>query len=170
MLPAVKPRGARGLKQLSGNTLHKMVRSNHDRTTSTCSDRSRSLRYRNTRKSLDVMPRPYLVWRIWLSKPIRQSRRADSNRLPLLQLRVITQALQGVAQACHSRISKPLSLLSFARCCTVLRSQWCQSGINSSCRHLTLRPPNHPSCYSARSCICLQVEVRVHRNAESRGV
>src|SRR5215212_3324362 len=65
----------------SGYTLHKMVRSNHNRSTFTCSDRSRSLRYRNTRKSLDVMPRLYPVWRIWLSKPIVESRRADSNRL-----------------------------------------------------------------------------------------
>src|SRR5215218_5770420 len=97
MLPAVKPRGARGLKPLSGNTLHKMVRSNHDRTTFTCSDLSRFLRYRNTRKSLDAMPRLYFVWRIWLSKPIVESRRADSNRLPLLQLPVIHQSLQGCA-------------------------------------------------------------------------
>ena len=95
MLPAVKPRGARGLKQLSGNTLHKMVRSNHDRTTSTCSDRSRSLRYRNTRKSLDVMPRPYLVWRIWLSKPNRESH--ERTRTALL---LITSDPSGVAGAC----------------------------------------------------------------------
>ena len=117
MLPAVKPRGARGLKQLSGNTLHKMVRSNHDRTTSTCSDRSRSLRYRNTRKSLDVMPRLCLVWRIWLSKPIRQSRRADSNRLPLLQLRVITQALLGVAGVCKRRVTTRYFVPWFAHYC-----------------------------------------------------
>jgi hypothetical protein len=51
MLPAVKPRGARGHEQLSGNTLHKMVRSNHDRTTFTCSDLNRSLRDRDTPKS-----------------------------------------------------------------------------------------------------------------------
>ena len=80
MLPAVKLRGARGLKQLSGNPLHKMVRSYHDRTTFTCSDLSRSLRYRNTRKSLDAMPRLWFVRRIWLCKPIAKSRRADSNR------------------------------------------------------------------------------------------
>jgi hypothetical protein len=48
----------------------------------------------------------------------------------LLQLRVIIQALQGVAQGCKSRMSKGLPLLSFAQCCTVLRSQWCQSGVN----------------------------------------
>ncbi len=33
-----------------------------------------------------------------LFQPINVSRRADSNRLPLLQLRVITQALQGLAR------------------------------------------------------------------------
>src|SRR5215208_1234939 len=58
-------------------------------------------------------------------------RRADSNRLPLLQLRVITQALQVVARACKSRISKRLSLLRFAPGCAVLRSRWYQSGIRS---------------------------------------
>jgi hypothetical protein len=45
-------------------------------------------------------------------------------------LRVIHQALQGVAQMCKSRISKQLSLLRVALCCTVLRSRWCQSGVN----------------------------------------
>jgi hypothetical protein len=44
-------------------------------------------------------------------------------------LRVIHQALQGFAQPCKCRISKRLSLLRFALCCTVLRSQWYQSGI-----------------------------------------
>src|SRR5215218_8087429 len=59
-----------------------------------------------------------------------ESRRADSNRLPLLQLRVITQALQGVARACKSRLIKPISFLWFAQCCTVLRSRGYQSRIN----------------------------------------
>ena len=45
-------------------------------------------------------------------------------------LRVITQALQGFAQGCKSRISRRLSLLRVAACCTVLRSRWYQSGIN----------------------------------------
>jgi hypothetical protein len=51
--------------------------------------------------------------------------------LPTCSLRVITQALQGVARVCKSRIDKPISFLSFARCCTVLRSRWYQSGIRS---------------------------------------
>src|SRR5829696_8345521 len=63
-----------------------------------------------------------------------KSRRADSNRLPLLQLRVIGQALQGFAQECKSRISKPLSFPWFALCCTVLRSRWYQSGVKRLCR------------------------------------
>jgi hypothetical protein len=39
----------------------------------------------------------YLSW-------FRESRRADSNRLPLLQLRVITQVLQGCAEGCRHTI------------------------------------------------------------------
>ncbi len=35
------------------------------------------------------------------------------------------------AQACKSRISKRISFLCFARCCTVLRSRWYQSGIKT---------------------------------------
>jgi hypothetical protein len=58
-----------------------------------------------------------------------ESRRADSNRLPLLQLRVITQALQRFTQGCKSRISKPFSFLRLTACCTVLRSRWYQCGI-----------------------------------------
>jgi hypothetical protein len=52
-----------------------------------------------------------------------KSRRAETNRLPLLQTRVIGQALQGVAQECKSRISKLVSILRLAACCTVVRSQ-----------------------------------------------
>jgi hypothetical protein len=67
-----------------------------------------------------------------LSKPNRESRRADSNRLPLLQLRVIIHTLQGFAEDCKTRISKRLSLLRVAECCTVLRSRWHQIGIRTS--------------------------------------
>jgi hypothetical protein len=56
------------------------------------------------------------------SEPIRT---AD-----LISLRVITQALQRLAQECKSRIDKPISFLYLAECCTVLRSRWYQSGIN----------------------------------------
>jgi len=44
---------------------------------------------------------------------------------------MITQALQGFARGCKPRIPKRLSLLRVAACCTVLRSRWYQSGINS---------------------------------------
>ena len=62
----------------------------------------------------------------------KESRRADSNRLSLLQLRVIGQALQGFARGCKSPISKRLSSLRVAECCTVLRSRWYQIGIRTS--------------------------------------
>src|ERR671921_2143857 len=42
-------------------------------------------------------------------------------------LRVIHQVLQGCARDCKSRINKPVSFLSFAKCCIVLRSRWYQS-------------------------------------------
>jgi hypothetical protein len=57
--------------------------------------------------------------------PTVRTRTAD-----LLQLRVISQVLQGLAGVCKSRISKPIFLLCLALCCTVLRSRWCQSGVN----------------------------------------
>ena len=47
----------------------------------------------------------------------------------LLQLRVIGHVLLGGARVCKSRISKRVSFLGLALCCTVLRSLWCQSGI-----------------------------------------
>jgi hypothetical protein len=60
----------------------------------------------------------------------KESRRADSNRLPLLQLRVIIHVLQGFARACKCSISREFSFLCLATCCTLLRSRWCQSGVN----------------------------------------
>jgi CheY-like chemotaxis protein len=38
--------------------------------------------------------------------------------------------LPGVAGVCETRILKPFSLLRLAACCGVLRSRWCQSGVN----------------------------------------
>jgi hypothetical protein len=59
------------------------------------------------------------------------SREPTSGLEPLnCSLRVIRQALQGVAQACKHRTSEPYSLLCFAPCGIVLRSRWCQSGVN----------------------------------------
>jgi hypothetical protein len=48
---------------------------------------------------------------------------------PTCSLRVVTQALQGFAEACKLRISKRFSLLCLALCCTVLRSRWYQNGM-----------------------------------------
>jgi hypothetical protein len=62
-----------------------------------------------------------------------ENRRADSNRLSLLQLRVITQALQGCARGYKSCISMRLSLLWVAGCCTVLRSRWYQEAGDYAC-------------------------------------
>ena len=47
-------------------------------------------------------------------------------------LRVIHQAFQGCAADCNPRISRPISLLCLAECCTVLRSRWYQSGIKDA--------------------------------------
>jgi hypothetical protein len=47
-------------------------------------------------------------------------------------LRVIGQALQGFASLCKPPINRALSFLCLALCCTVLRSRWYQSGINST--------------------------------------
>ena len=58
----------------------------------------------------------------------------------LISLRVIIQVLQGFAQGCRSPISKPLSFLCLALCCTVLRSRWCQTGI----KHSMMVFPVHP--------------------------
>jgi hypothetical protein len=68
---------------------------------------------------------PYLP-RFTCKLALFESRRADSNRLPLLQLRVIGHVLQVCAGDCKCRISTRLSLLRFAPCCTVLRSRWYQ--------------------------------------------
>ena len=54
-------------------------------------------------------------------------------------LRVITQALQGFAEACKSRTSRRLSVLWVAGCCTVLRSRWYQSGISLTALSLPMR-------------------------------
>jgi hypothetical protein len=45
---------------------------------------------------------------------------------------VIHHVLHEVAEICKPRLPKELSLLRVARCCTVLRSRWCQSGVRRS--------------------------------------
>ena len=61
----------------------------------------------------------------------QQKREPTSGLEPLsCSLRVIGQALPGIARACKSCISRRLSLLGVALCCTVLHSRWYQDGIN----------------------------------------
>jgi hypothetical protein len=61
----------------------------------------------------------------------RQKREPTSGLEPLTcSLRVMHQALQGLARGCKCPIPRPVSFLCLALCCTVLRSQWCQSGVN----------------------------------------
>ena len=62
---------------------------------------------------------------------IAENKEPTSGLEPLTcSLRVSHRVLQGRARACTYRISKPFSLHRFALCCTVLRSRWCQSGVN----------------------------------------
>ena len=65
---------------------------------------------------------------------LQVKRRADERTRTAYpcSLRVITQALQGFARGCKSPISKRLSSLRVAACCTVLRFRWYQSGIKTS--------------------------------------
>jgi hypothetical protein len=58
-----------------------------------------------------------------------EKKRADerTRTADLISLRAISQALQGFADGCKSRKSKPYSILCFAPCCIVLRSRWCQN-------------------------------------------
>jgi|SRR5215203_2374561 len=64
---------------------------------------------------------------------LQGKRRADERTRTAYpcSLRVITQALQGFARSCRSRIPRRFSFLRLAVCCTVLRSQWYQSGVNN---------------------------------------
>jgi hypothetical protein len=69
--------------------------------------------------------------------------RADerTRTADLISLRVIGHVLQGLAQECKSPISKPVSILRVAACCTVLRSRWYQCVSTSP----SYRPPTKNS-------------------------
>jgi hypothetical protein len=80
---------------------------------------------------------PALCWGI-LGAPrssckLGEKRRADERTRTAYpcSLRVIGQALREFAQVCKCRLSRPFSFLRLAACCTVLRSRWCQSGVNA---------------------------------------
>ena len=62
------------------------------------------------------------LWRF--ERADERTRTAD-----LCSLRVIHHALQGFARVCKYCISKGVSFLRLALCCTVLRSRWYQSSI-----------------------------------------
>src|SRR5215204_5122802 len=103
----------------------------------------------------------------------RQNREPTSGLEPLTcSLRVITQALQGCAGDCKSRIFRGVSFLRLAECCTVLRSRWYQSGINGgiaasrscsivalTCRTSSISPDRLESCLSSAATLagCLRV-------------
>jgi hypothetical protein len=89
-------------------------------------------RKRPSRVSTYVGPPPLAGLARECCSDLHWFRRADERTRTAYpcSLRVITHALQGCAEACKCRISKRLSLLRFAPCCTVLRSRWYQSGVN----------------------------------------
>jgi hypothetical protein len=116
------------------------------------------------------------VWSSYfiLSKPITESRRADSNRFPAhyelacgypgayhhVPVRGLSKPkssswrrrpsycvpIRTDPVAVRSRVSRLLALLRVAACCTVLRSRWYQSGIN-----VTLHPRGSRAPTKARA-------------------
>ena len=82
----------------------------------------------------------------WLT--YKEKEGADKRLEPLTpcSLRVIGPALQGCARACKYRISRRPPLLGVVTYCTVLRSRWYQSGINSgnNCFTIVLGCGIHP--------------------------
>ena len=74
------------------------------------------------------------LFRLDFLVPVQRVQRAEvqTRTADIISLRVITQALQGCAQDCKSRIFKRLSVLWIAACATVLRSRWYRSAIRTS--------------------------------------
>jgi hypothetical protein len=54
------------------------------------------------------------------------------------------RGVAGVCKALHTPISKPYSFLRLALRCTVLRSRWCQSGVNVTLIFAGHRRPRQP--------------------------
>ena len=69
---------------------------------------------------------------IGLSTQMSESRGADSNCLPLLQLRVCGQWLLSVAGVCESRIGKGFSVFYIACYCARVRVKLGSSGVGTS--------------------------------------
>ena len=71
----------------------------------------------------------YFEYSVYLSRIVKADERIRTA--DLISLRVIGHALQECAVDCKSPISRGLSLLGVAACCTVLRSRWYQNGVNT---------------------------------------
>src|SRR5215218_3561287 len=99
------------------------------------------------------MPR-HLGWELLAFVRFAGKKRADerTRTADLISLRVITQALEECAGGCKSRISKGVSVLCLAGCCTVLRSRWYQSGIRTRGSYsLTVGPMARPRDLRSRN-------------------
>jgi hypothetical protein len=84
----------------------------------------------------------------WFSKGFAgkiESRRADSNRLPLLQLRVCGRAFLGVAGICKSPIGKGFIVLTIAGYCVRARVKLGSAGREYCASTILLRAPRSPS-------------------------
>src|SRR5215203_4528903 len=82
--------------------------------------------------ALALAPRPLYVPEFYLQNARKKRADERTRTADLISLRVIHHALQRFAGGCKTRISKGFSFLCLAKCCTVLRSRWCQSGVNIS--------------------------------------
>jgi hypothetical protein len=83
------------------------------------------------------------------SSYLQGKRRADERTRTAYpcSLRVMHHASQGCARGCKSRTTyREVSLLCLAQRCTVLRSQWCRSGVNTA--HVASTPDrgSHATC------------------------
>jgi integrase len=83
-----------------------------------------------TVKGLDIVIEAPLSSRVLPANRDKNNEPTSGLEPLTCSLRVIIHALLEVARVCKSSISKRLSLLRFAPCCTVLRSRWYQNGIN----------------------------------------
>jgi hypothetical protein len=101
---------------------------------------------------------------------IAENKEPTSGLEPLTRsLRVIHQALQGLARGCKSRISKPVSILWIALCCPVLRSRWCQGeswGSSRGSGTYTLRHSSGlgPSYGTSGDGLCFILSLALRRN------
>jgi hypothetical protein len=106
-------------------------------------------------------------------KKIREPTSGLKNRFPLLQLRVITQTLQGFARGCKSRIFKGVSFPCLAACCTVLRSRWYQPAAHqvhsgaSSFKHFVATRDSHCSVDRVRKLVGPAYARRSSRSKDS---